>query len=90
VRTVSFPTLDEAIDAIRVIADTDALDADMRIEDLDVDSIDMLEWLYEIEESVGVQIDESLFSNLSPSVRLREVYELVRDYVTAKSAGVPG
>ncbi|HKE74891.1 MAG TPA: phosphopantetheine-binding protein [Acidimicrobiales bacterium] len=87
---MSFPTLDEAIDAIRVIADTDALDADMRIEDLDVDSIDMLEWLYEIEESVGVQIDESLFSNLSPSVRLREVYELVRDYVTAKSAGVPG
>ena len=87
---MSFPTLDEAIDAIRVIADTDALDADMRIEDLDVDSIDMLEWLYEIEESVGVQIDESLFSNLSPSVRLREVYELVRDYVSAKGAGVPG
>lgn len=81
---MTFPSLDQAIETIRVIADTDTVDADMRIEELDVDSIDLLEWLYEFETEMGVELDESLFNDLRPTVTLREVYGLIRNYVESQ------
>jgi acyl carrier protein len=80
-----FPTLDEAIETIRTIADIEDVHADMRIEELDVDSIDLLEWLYELETTIGMQLDESLFNELTPAATLREVYALTREYVEAES-----
>lgn len=83
---MTFPSLEETIETIRTIADTDELDADTRIEELDVDSIDLLEWLYEIETEQGIALDESLFEGLTPTVTLREVHELIRGYFASKAA----
>jgi acyl carrier protein len=56
-----FPTLDEVIGELRTISEDESIQAQSRIDSIDVDSLDIMEWVYEIEERAGIQFDESLY-----------------------------
>lgn len=56
-----FPSLDEVIGELRTISEDDTIEPGSRLATVDVDSLDILEWVYEIEERAGFQFDESLY-----------------------------
>jgi len=53
--------LDEVIGELRTIAEDASIEPSSRIATIDVDSLDILEWVYEIEGRAGIQFDESLY-----------------------------
>ena len=56
-----FPTLDEVIGELRSISEDETIEPGSRLGTIDADSLDIMEWVYEIEERAGVQFDESLY-----------------------------
>jgi acyl carrier protein len=58
---MAFPTLDAVVTQLREIAEDDTISADSKIASLDVDSLDVLEWIFEIEGEAGIEINESLY-----------------------------
>ncbi len=56
-----FPTLDEVIGELRTISEDESIEPASRIASIDADSLDIMEWVYEIEERAGIQFDESLY-----------------------------
>lgn len=56
----TMPTLLEAIAHLEAISGLDHLASDTRIADLGVDSMDLLQWLFELEETLGVELDDLL------------------------------
>ena len=56
-----FPTLDEVIGELRTISEDASIEPASRIASIDADSLDIMEWVYEIEERAGIQFDESLY-----------------------------
>ena len=44
-----FPTLDEVVDQLREIAEDDTIGPDSVITSLEIDSLDLMEWVFEIE-----------------------------------------
>ena len=56
-----FPTLDEVIGELRSISEDETIEPSSPLATIDVDSLDIMEWVYEIEERAGVQFDESLY-----------------------------
>lgn len=80
------PTIDELIRELGVVAEIDDLDPDRPIEDLDLESIDILEWFYVLEEEHGIKVSDEFISELSPEMTLRQVYERL----PAGTFGEPG
>jgi acyl carrier protein len=71
-----FPSLDEVVRQLREITEDDTIRADSRLADLDIDSLDVMEWIFEIEGQAGVAIDESLYSKDSlASATISDFYE---------------
>lgn len=56
-----FPTLNEVIGELRTISEDESIEPASRIASIDADSLDIMEWVYEIEERAGIQFDESLY-----------------------------
>lgn len=76
---MSFPTLDEVVQQLRVIAENDVITADDKIAAIEIDSLDVLEWVFEIEGQAGVEIDESLYDGDSlADATIRDFYERVK------------
>ena len=74
-----FPSLDTVVMDLRKIAEDDTITADSKITQLDVDSLDVLEWIFEIEEDIGAVIDESLYSKDSlATATVGDFYERIR------------
>lgn len=81
-----FPTLDEVVAELRRLADTELeIDPDTPIIDVDVDSMDVIEWLYVIEEENDIVLDEIVITDFE-SMTLRTLYdEVVRQYEFQRS-----
>jgi acyl carrier protein len=76
---MGFPTLDEVVRQLREIADDETIRADSKISSLDIDSLDVMEWVFEIEGQAGVQIDDSLYSKDSlEQATIADFYERVQ------------
>jgi acyl carrier protein len=76
---MAFPTLDEVVDQLREIAEDESIGPDSRIAALDVDSLDLMEWVFEIEGQAGIQVDESLYSKESlEGATVSDFYERVK------------
>jgi acyl carrier protein len=76
---VTFPTLEEVVDQLREIAEDDSIDPQSPIATLDVDSLDVMEWVFEIESQAGVQIDDTLYSRASlEEATVGDFYERVK------------
>jgi acyl carrier protein len=76
---MAFPSLDEVVQQLREITEDDTIRPDSRLTDLDIDSLDVMEWIYEIEGQSGVVIDESLYSKDSlASATISDFYDRVQ------------
>ena len=58
---MAFPTIDAVVAQLREIAEDDTITADSKLASLEIDSLDVLEWIFEIEGEAGIEIDESLY-----------------------------
>ena len=77
---MAFPTLDTVVMQLREIAEDDSITADSKITAIDVDSLDVLEWIFEIEEEAGFVIDEQLYSKASlATATVGDFYERVKN-----------
>ena len=76
---MAFPTLDEVVGELRSIAEDDAITGDSKLSDIDVDSLDILEWVFEIEGKAGVEVDESVYDkDALESASVRDLYERIK------------
>ena len=76
---MAFPTLDEVVGELRMIAEDDAITGDSKLADIDVDSLDILEWVFEIEGKAGVEVDESVYDkDALESASVRDLYERIK------------
>ena len=81
---MSYPTLDETINDLKDLLEIDDLDADVPISELgEIDSLDLMEWVYRIQEQYSISIDESVFDDIDETSTLRQLYELVMKGATA-------
>lgn len=71
------PTLDEVVERLKELAEVDEIDPSKPISELEIDSMDILEWTYVLEEETGYKIDESALDGLKPESTLAEVYGLL-------------
>ena len=77
---MAFPTLDTVVKQLREIAEDDSITAESKITAIAVDSLDVLEWIFEIEEEAGFVIDERLYSKSSLSTAtVGDFYERVKN-----------
>jgi len=81
---MAFPSLDEVVQQLQTIAEDDSIGADSKLADLDVDSLDVMEWVFEIEGRAGVEIDDSLYDkDTLEKASVREFYERIKDAASA-------
>jgi len=83
---IDIPPLDNVLVELAHISDTGPIDPDAPIADLDVDSLDLLEWLYGLEQDSSVELDETLFDDLNGEMTIREIYERIRSALKEASA----
>ena len=77
---MAFPTLDTVVMQLREIAEDDSITPESKITAIDVDSLDVLEWIFEIEEEAGFVIDEQLYSRArSPAATVGDFYERIKN-----------
>jgi acyl carrier protein len=81
---MAFPSLDEVVQQLQTIAEDDGIGADSKLADLDVDSLDVMEWVFEIEGQAGLEIDDSLYEkDALEKASVREFYERIKDAASA-------
>jgi acyl carrier protein len=84
----NMPTLDEVLDQLKQIADVDDIDPDRPVIELEeVDSLDLMEWLYSAREDYGLEVDEAIFDDLQETSTLRDVYSMISGSAEAAAAG---
>lgn len=87
---MELPSLDAVIETLRQLAEVDSIDADARVADIGVDSLDLLEWCYTLEDEYGVEIQDAVLESIQPDDTVRVVYDKVmvvlRDVLDSKAA----
>ncbi len=71
---VASPTLDEVLSSLRTMFPSATIDADRSLGDLEIDSMDLLEWLYALVEDHAVEVDEAALQSIDDETTLRELY----------------
>ena len=74
---VPLPTLDDVLGSLRVMFPSADVGPDVALGDLDVDSMDLLEWLYGVVEDHGLDVDEAALQSITDETTVRELYEVV-------------
>lgn len=82
--TMELPTLDDVICKLQELAEVDSIDPDVPVTDIGVDSLDLLEWSYTVEDAYGVNIEESVLDSIDPEDTLRSVYTKVMDVLRSQ------
>ena len=82
---MEFPSLEDMIEKLKIIAEIPDIDVDKPIQQLGIDSLDLLEWVYSLED-FGTPVSEEMIANVDFSQSLREIYESVRDAVLQQAA----
>lgn len=76
---MAFPTLDEVVAQLRTIAENDAIDPETKFASLEIDSLDILEWVFEIEEQAKVTLEESLYgAEALETATVGDLYQRIR------------
>lgn len=73
---MNIPTLDQAITILREIVEDESIDSSARIGDLEIDSLDLLEWALAIGEEVDRQLDIDP-QDIDADMTLAEIYDKV-------------
>lgn len=81
---MAFPSLDDVVGQLRAIVEDDGVSADSKIADLGVDSLDLMEWVFEIESAADISVDESVYEpDVLASATVRDVYERIKQAASA-------
>lgn len=81
---MAFPSLDDVVGQLRAIVEDDGVSADSKIADLGVDSLDLMEWVFEIERAADISVDESVYEpDVLASATVRDVYERIKQAASA-------
>ena len=76
---MAFPSLDHVVGQLRAIVEDDDVSADSKIADLGVDSLDLMEWMFEIEGAANISVDESVYEpEALATATVRDVYERIK------------
>ena len=68
------PTLDDVVTSLRTMFPSATIDPDVPLGDLDIDSMDLLEWLYALVDEHGLEIDEAALQAIDDEMSVRELY----------------
>ena len=74
---MTLPTLDDVLASLRTMFPTADVGPDVALGDLDVDSMDLLEWLYSVVEDHGLDVDEAALQRIDDETTVRELYDIV-------------
>jgi acyl carrier protein len=81
---MAFPSLDQVVGQLRAIVENDEVNADSKIADLGVDSLDLMEWMFEIEGAADISVDESVYEpDALATATVRDVYERIKQAASA-------
>ena len=76
---MAFPALDELLVELRAIAEDDAITGASKLAEIEVDSLDILEWVFEIERTAGIEVDESIYDkDALAEATVGDLYERIR------------
>jgi hypothetical protein len=79
---MSFPSLDDVVQQLRTITENGDITADDKITALEIDSLDVLEWVFEIETQSDATLDESLYDeDALAHATVRDFYERVKSSI---------
>jgi len=73
------PTLEAILEELEQLAEIEAIDPDAPITTIDVDSLDLLEWVCALEDDHGLSIDEERLAELAQveGTTFRAIYEQI-------------
>lgn len=74
---MEIPTLDEVVEQMKSVSGAPAIDPDVPLQNIeDIDSLDMMEWLYEFQEKYPhIGAEESVFEDISDATTFRNIYD---------------
>lgn len=75
---MQLPTLDESVELLKTVSGLDDFDPDTPLRSSGVDSLNLVEWVYEMQERhPDVTIDESLLDDVDDVLTFRALHDLV-------------
>jgi acyl carrier protein len=74
---VANPSIDDIERSLRAMFPSAVVDVDVPLGDLDIDSMDLLEWLYALVEDHGLEMDEDALQQVDDEITVRQLYEIV-------------
>jgi hypothetical protein len=80
---MNIPEFDEALGLLRTIARSDEIAADDALNETDVDSLDLLEWVADIGIDTETLTDERELMERLAEMTIREIYEALTDGVAS-------
>jgi len=81
---MAFPTLDHVVDQLRAIVEDDGVGAGTKLADLEIDSLDVMEWVFEIEGAADITVDESIYEpEMLATATVGEIYERIKQAASA-------
>jgi hypothetical protein len=70
--------LDKALEILTEISESEQpLEPSMRLVDLDIDSLDVLEWMFELGVEVDDLLEDGTLVESLPTMNLEELYHLI-------------
>ncbi len=74
---MSIPSLDDVVAQMQAISGAPELNPDQPLLSIeDIDSLDMMEWLYEFQESYPeIEASEAVFEDMTDATTFRHIYE---------------
>lgn len=84
---MSMPTFEEVLEKLKELTEIDDLDPDAPVSELEIDSLDVLEWLYAVADDNNVEFDEEALADIE-DVTIRKIYGRVIQPLLAESTAV--
>lgn len=71
------PSLDTVLESLHRMFPSSSIDPDVPLGDLDIDSMDLLEWLYSLVDEHGLDMDEEALQGVDDEMTIRDLYTSV-------------
>ena len=84
---MSMPTFEEVLEKLKELTEIDDLDPDAPVSELEIDSLDVLEWLYAVADDNNVEFDEEALADIE-DVTIRKIYGRVIQPLLAEPTAV--
>ena len=78
---IDFPSLEAVVDALKDVAQVAELDPAAPLSETHVDSLDLLDWSYMLQEEYEVVVPDKVMEQITPSQSVEQIYELLKKAV---------